>query len=362
MDAEKIKLNLCVEELLEWFDGNRRVMPWRDQADPYCVWISEVMLQQTRVETVIPYYERFIERFPSIERLAEASLDDVLRLWQGLGYYQRARNLLRAVMEVVERFHGQVPPNREAFLSLPGVGEYIAAAVLSISYNLPLAVLDGNVIRVASRFWGIGARPITAVQKQFFRKRLQEEIPHARCGDFNQAMMELGAVICRTRGWQCDLCPLHTRCYAFRNNRVAEYPGASKKKDRPCYIVALAVIRDGCRVLIQKRNETGHLGGLWEFPGGKVREGESPEQAVVRECHEEIGCTFNPRQGLTPFRHVYTHFEIEVHAFVGSIKPYEARSLAGQPLYWMDWAEKSQFAFPAANQKIFSLLNLLFKD
>ena len=351
-----MELNIPIEKLLGWFALNKRAMPWRDQNDPYRVWVSEVMLQQTRVETVIPYYHKFLHFFPNLGSLAEAELDDVLRVWQGLGYYQRARNLLRAAGEVVRRFSGEIPAKREDFLSLPGVGDYIAAAVLSISYNLPLAVLDGNVIRVASRIWGIGSLPIGVKEKRFLRERLEQEMPTGRCGDFNQAMMELGALVCRSRGWLCRVCPLSSSCFAFGSNRVGDYPMVKARRARPSYLVALAVIRDGPRLLIQKRKVEGHLGGLWEFPGGKVSEGESPEQAVIRECREEIGCRFIPQEALEPFRHVYTHFEIEVHAFVGVIDSQEPISVDGQPLQWMNWADRHRYAFPAANQKIFSQL------
>jgi len=314
-------------------------------------------LQQTQVETVIPYYERFIGRFPTLRVLADSHLDDVLGIWQGLGYYQRARNIHLAARQIISQHNGIIPKEREAFLKLPGAGEYITAAVLSIAFNRPLAVLDGNVIRVVSRFWGIRDLPVCSKDKQLLRQRIQLDMPAKRPGDFNQAMMELGAMVCRSRNCLCQACPLRSICFAFNQQLVHEYPARKVRRARPRYRVALAVIRDGGRILIQKRKEEGHLGGLWEFPGGKVKEGEDPEMAVVRECHEEINCEFNPQKALQPFLHTYTHFEIEIFAFIGYLSA-EPRGVSGQPLHWMDPAEKKNFAFPAANQRIFDLLDI----
>ncbi len=357
MDARRIDLRLPNQDLLNWFDTHRRPMPWRLDSDPYRIWVSEVMLQQTQVDTVIPYYERFMLRFPSLKHLADSELDELLRLWQGLGYYQRARNLHRAARVLVSQHNGEIPRELGAFLKLPGVGEYIAAAVLSIAFNSALAVLDGNVIRVASRYWGIDELPVNSRQKQFFRQRLLLEMPRERCGDFNQAMMELGALVCRSRGWSCGVCPLSENCFAREQACVADFPGARVRRKRPRYVVALAVICDDeKRILIQKRKEEGHLGGLWEFPGGKAREGETPLQALVRECQEELGCDFMSDVALKPFLHVYSHFEIEIHAFTGGIFPNTPKPLIGQPLYWMNPAERYRFAFPAANQRIFNEL------
>jgi A/G-specific adenine glycosylase len=356
MDAATIEMNLLVGDLLAWYDSSCRSLPWRRDRDPYRIWVSEVMLQQTQVATAVPYYLRFLERFPDIKSLAGAELDDLLRLWQGLGYYQRARNLQRAARLVQERYDGVIPADRAAFLALPGVGDYIAAAVLSQAFNQPLAVVDGNVIRVASRYWGIDRVLDTPVKKRGLGARLEREMPPDRCGDFNQALMELGAMVCRVRDPDCPGCPLRGNCYAQARGLQALLPPRRQKAPRPRYTVALAVIVDQGRILIQKRPEAGHLGGLWEFPGGKVMTEETPVEAVKRECREEIGCDFVCRNALEPFLHVYTHFEIVVYGFVGEINAQIPVPRLGQPLRWMDWAAREAFAFPAANQRIFQMI------
>lgn len=359
MEMEGIgQMRLPVDSLLAWFDRNRRQLPWRLDRDPYRIWVSEVMLQQTQVETVIPYYLKFMARFPTLGSLAEASADEVLNLWQGLGYYQRALNLHRGVREVCLSHQGRVPVDRKSFIRLPGVGDYIAAAVLSIAFERPLAVLDGNVARVSCRYWGISAQPISRKQKEDFRRRLEGEMPRDRCGDFNQAMMELGAMICRSRNWLCLDCPLAVSCSARSMQKVHLYPRRRTAKPRPRYRVALAVISDGHRILIQKRPAKGHLGGLWEFPGGKVKEGESPRDAAIRECKEELACEFMPRKHFDPFLHRYTHFEIEVYPFLGWIAPETPEAVLGQPIHWMALTERRNFAFPSANQRIFTMLGL----
>lgn len=357
MDAMQLEHKLPATALLTWFDAQRRTMPWRSDTDPYRIWVSEVMLQQTRVETVIPYFERFTVCFPDLKTLARAHPDAVLRLWQGLGYYQRAHNLHRAACLVLQRHNGRIPDDWQAFRALPGVGDYIAAAVLSIAFNRPHAVLDGNVIRVASRFWGIRTPVFSVPRKRWLRERIEKDMTQARSGDFNQAMMELGAIVCKSRAWLCRDCPLNHDCFASMRQLQHQYPQRRARPVRPLYTVALAVIRDGRRILIQKRKADGHLGGLWEFPGGKLKEGESPDQALIRECREEIGCDFEAETALPPFRHVYTHFEIEVHAFIGRIVSGSPQALMGQPLHWLEREERENFAFPAANQRIFRLLD-----
>lgn len=356
MDAQNIEVGLSAEGLLAWYDRSCRPLPWRMDRNPYRIWISEVMLQQTQVATVIPYYQRFLERFPDIQTLAAAELDDLLQLWQGLGYYQRARNFHRAARLVATRHGGVIPEDRAAFLALPGVGDYIAAAVLSQAFNCPLAVVDGNVIRVTSRYWGIGLILDTPVKKRGLALRLEREMPPDRCGDFNQAMMELGATVCGARDPGCTDCPLGAACYAHLRGLQAELPKRKRKAPRPRYSVALAVIEDQGRILIQKRPDAGHLGGLWEFPGGKIKAAETPLEAVVRECLEEIGCDFESRKVLEPFLHVYTHFEIVVHPFIGSIGSKSPVPKLGQPILWMDRAARATFAFPAANQRIFQMI------
>lgn len=270
--------------LLAFYDARSRDLPWRREADPYRVWVSEVMLQQTRVEAVIPYYERWMRRFPTLEALAEADVDDVLREWQGLGYYARARNLHRAARLVRERYHGQIPGDVEALRRLPGVGEYTAGAIASIAFGIPAPAIDGNVRRVFSRLLD---DPDPAPAE--LRRVVAALVPEDRPGDFNQALMELGATVCTPRSPACDRCPVAAVCRARTNGTVAERPRPKPKKALPEDDVATAVIvSPSGRILVVRRPEEGLLGGMWEFPGTAVRAGETPAEAARRAAENAL--------------------------------------------------------------------------
>jgi A/G-specific adenine glycosylase len=340
--------------LLNWFNRNRRDLPWRQRRDLYAIWVSEVMLQQTRVSTVLPYYRDFLKRFPTLKRLATATLQDVLKAWEGLGYYSRARNLWRAARLVRENFHGRIPDDYGQFRKLPGVGDYIAAAVLSISRGLAVPVVDGNVLRVVCRWQGIGDDIRLAATKKKVRSFLCEIIPAAVPGRFNEALMELGALVCLPKDPLCPQCPLRQGCFAFRQGRMGSLPVKSKKRPGPTYRVALAVIVRKGRIFIQQRPEQGHLGGLWEFPGGKCLAAEKPELAVVRECHEELGVGVEALSKLAEVRHAYSHFKVVLHV-------YACRLLKGlpktrQPHAWVKSGELNRYPIPAANHKFFPQL------
>jgi len=274
-------LQRCRAALLAWFDASARVLPWREDRDPYRIWISEIMLQQTQVRQVLPYYERFLARFPDIPSLAAAPLDAVLKAWEGMGYYARARNLHRAAGEIMARYGGRFPQERDVVLGLPGVGVYTAAAILSIAFGRPEVVVDGNVVRVIARLTamaeearGAGRRRIEGMAAAFFDP--------GRPGDFNEAMMELGAVICTPRAPVCALCPVAACCAALKEGAPERYPVKSPRRAKPHHQIAAALIWQEGRLLIARRPEKGLLGGLWEFPGGKQESGESLEQAAVR--------------------------------------------------------------------------------
>jgi A/G-specific adenine glycosylase len=349
-----MKRKTWTERLLAWYRASHRDLPWRRTGDIYAVWVSEVMLQQTRVETVIPYYERFLARFPTAASLAAAPLQDVLKLWEGLGYYGRARHFHRAAQRVVAEHGGRVPTDYEAFRALPGVGDYIAAAVLSIAAGAPHAVVDGNVLRVWARFRGIGEEVRAAKVVRRIREELRAAIPADEPGDFNQALMELGATVCTPSSPRCPLCPLAAECTAFHEGRTAELPVRSVRPAVPHHRIAVAVIRrrDG-RLLIQQRPPEGLLGGLWEFPGGKIEPGETPEEAVRRECREETGLDVAVEAELAEVRHAYSHFSVTLHVFACRAS---GRTRAGRPRRWVRAAELDDLPFPAANKKFFARL------
>jgi A/G-specific adenine glycosylase len=340
--------------LRRWFARHRRDLPWRRRHDLYGIWVSEVMLQQTRVETVVPYYRKFLVRFPSLRRLAAAPLQDVLKAWEGLGYYARARNLWQAARRIAETGHGRIPATIEGFRELPGVGEYIAAAVLSIGRGLAVPVLDGNVLRVVCRWQGIDGDVRREATRRRVRAFLERTMPAAEAGEFNEAMMELGALVCLPKAPLCRQCPLQRGCFACRHGRVGSLPVKGRKRPVPEYRVALALIRRRGKIFIQRRPENGHLGGLWEFPGGKCRQGEAPGAAVVRECREELGAEVQALEELAVVRHAYSHFKVVLHVFIcrktgGSLR-------TGQPHAWVKVQDLDRYPFPAANHKFFPKL------
>ena len=348
-----------IKKLLAWYRKSKRDLPWRGTKDIYAVWVSEIMLQQTQVNTVIPYYHRFLERFPTVADLAGAPEQEVLKLWEGLGYYSRARNLHRAAKHVVEKFNGEIPRIYDDFLALPGVGQYVAAAVMSITCDSPLPAVDGNVLRVFSRFTA-SAEDIrkTSTRDRVF-KELKEIIPLASPGDFNQAVMELGASLCKPQNPKCPDCPLRDECRAYLNNTVAEFPYKSSLPKAPEYNVSIAVILRQGKFYIQKRPSEGHLGGLWEFPGGKAEPGESPKAALLRECKEELGTEVKIIKKLALVRHAYSHFKIKMSVFLCRLEDETVQLPEGPESRWITNDELDQYPFPKANHKFFPALKLI---
>ena len=342
--------------LLRWFAGNARDLPWRRTTDPYAIWVSEIMLQQTRVPTALPYYERFLQRFPTVEKLARARLDTVLKLWEGLGYYSRARNLHLAAQEIVTRFDRRVPQTKDELLTLPGIGRYTAGAIASTAFGKREPIVDGNIERVLCRVFRIRGHPKdSAVQKRIWAIA-EELLPAENAGQFNQAMMELGSEVCVPRNPRCESCPINGICEAKRHEEQDALPQRSVKKPLPSHTVVVGVIyRDG-RILIDKRKPQGLLGGLWEFPGGKVQPGESLEAALHREVQEELAITIQVEQPLIVVDHTYTHFRIRMHAFECTHVSGEPRCITCDDFKWVRPRDLGRYAFPAANHKIIQTL------
>ncbi len=314
-----------VHALLEWYARHGRRLPWRAaRPDPYAVWVSEIMLQQTRVETVEPYFRRWMARFPTVAHLAQADEQEVLRLWEGLGYYRRARQLLAAAREVMRRFGGRLPAEPAALRTLPGIGPYTAAAIASIAFGRDALALDGNLRRVLARFFGIDTPIDTPQGQRELEARAHGLWPPGRAGDFNQALMDLGALVCTPRAPQCPACPLRPWCAAYAQGRVATLPRKRARQAVPHHTVVAGVARRGAAVLLAQRPAHKMLGGLWEFPGGKVEPGEDLPTALRREWREELGVDIAVGATLGTFRHAYTHFRITLHAL-------EVRILHGEP-------------------------------
>lgn len=345
-------------KLLNWYKGSHRKLPWRDIQNPYYIWVSEVMLQQTQVETVKPYYQKFIQEFPTAEALAKADLQEVLKVWEGLGYYSRARNLHRAAKMVAEELGGEVPDDYQQFRQLSGVGDYIAAAVQSIAFHQPYAVVDGNVKRVLARLFAINTAVNDAKSNKIFQQRASGILNQKKPGEFNQAVMELGALICRPQNPLCEKCPVATFCAAFQSDMVAKYPVRKKRKPAPVYHIAVGVVSKNGKILITKRKESGLLGGLWEFPGGKIKDGETAEEACIREIKEEVNLKIEVMDYLRQVKHAYTHFKIVLDVFrcryiSGKVK------LDGAVDYrWIKPDEIEKFPFPKANHKFIPLIEI----
>ncbi len=354
LTSEKFDLNVEIfqKRLADWFEKNRRDLPWRRFRTPYTVWVSEIMLQQTQVRSVAEYFTRFVAKFPNIESLAQAPLQDVLKVWEGLGYYSRARNLHRAAKMVLERFGGQLPDSKEAILQLPGIGPYTAGAILSLAFGVPEPVLDGNVIRVLSRVF-LFEEPVDSSKGKATLWQLAEELlPSEAPGRHNEALMELGATVCTPREPECAVCPVRDFCGAFSTERQAELPVRNPRKKTPHYHVAAGVIWKDGEILITLRPTDKMLGGLWEFPGGKCLSGETLETCLQREIREELNLTVRVGRHFMDVKHAYSHFKITLHMF-------HCEFLGGRPklngvddFRWVQPKQLRELPFPAADVRV----------
>jgi len=323
-DADKIK-SLLNRQLLVWYKRSQRSLPWRKTSNPYRIWISEIMLQQTQVDTVIPYYHRFLKAFPTVSSLARAPLQDVLKVWENLGYYSRARNIHAAAKVIVEKFGGQIPDNWEEIKSLPGIGFYTAGAILSIAYGKALPAVDGNVRRILCRLFTI-RKPVDDAREQKQLQNLAASlIPARHPGDFNQALMDLGAMICKAKNPDCSRCPVADLCQARRHNFQNVLPITRKSPAIPHRQAAAAVIRNSKgMLLVVQRPTSGLLASLWKLPDGFIKSDEDMEKSLRRSVKEELGISIKPEIHLVSVNHTYTHFRITLQA-------YECRLLKGTP-------------------------------
>ena len=341
------------QHILDWYEKNRREMPWRNDKDPYRIWISEIMLQQTRVDQAWPYFERFISLFPTVYDLAKADQQQVLKAWEGLGYYSRARNLHAASKMIVEDYNGKLPEEYNEIIKLKGIGPYTAAAITSIAFGKPNAVVDGNVIRVITRYFGIeddvrSGRTTKQVQEHV-NKLISQEHP----AEFNQGLMEIGSLVCTPTKPKCGECPISYECVATKTAKTDSIPYKSPAKKKPHKHIGVGIIEDeNGKVLIALRPENVMLGGLWEFPGGKQEESETIQQTVERELKEELGVEVHAYKEFMKLKHVYSHFSITLHAFNCKLLSGTPKPKSSQEVRWVEISELEEYPFPKANKQL----------
>ncbi len=348
-------LSVIIEPLLEWFKKNARVLPWRQEVTPYRVWVSEIMLQQTRVEAVKPYFERFMNRLPEVEALAECPEEELLKLWEGLGYYNRVRNMQKAALQVMEDHGGVLPADYEKLLKLKGIGSYTAGAIASIAYSIPVPAVDGNVLRILTRV----SADDTDIMKQSFRTEVEKQLRELMqnkaifqeelSGMFNQALMELGATVCVPNGApDCEVCPWNGFCRAYLEDRISELPVKAKAKERKIEKRTVLVIRDGERVAIRKRPAKGLLAGLYELPNV---EGSYTQEEVLLLV-KEMGLSPIRIQPLEQAKHIFSHIEWQMDGYGILVEEIEFREedvKDAQKLIFVEAADSEEkYAIPAA--------------
>lgn len=344
--------------LLAWFKKYQRKLPWRGIDNPYQIWVSEVMLQQTQVKKVVAYYERFIERFPDVQRLANAPLQDVLKVWEGLGYYARARNLHKAAQYIIKELDGEIPSDYATFRKLSGVGDYSAAAVQSIAFNTPYAAVDGNIKRLLARLYLMEAPINETSSAKLFQQKADDLLDRKEPGLFNQAMMELGATVCRPQSPTCLICPINQFCEAFHAARQNEFPRRRPTAAVPEHYIAAGVIYKGSEVLIVQRPLDGLLGGLWEFPNGRIDENETAEDACIRHITDVVNLSVTNLQYLTRVRHAFTHFKIVVDVFQCKYQSGEVVLNGPIDVNWVEVAALQDYPLPRATHKFLDKLIL----
>jgi len=310
----KVKKNIQ-KKLLQWYRKNGRDLPWRRTTDPYAIWVSEIMLQQTQVATVIPYYKNFLKSFPTVRDLAKADLSKVLRAWEGLGYYSRARNLHRASQIVSNHYHGAIPDQLKDLRTLPGIGRYTAGAILSIAFNKEAPVLDGNVKRVLSRLFAIADPPGRGNTEARLWHLSESLLPKGHASSFNQGLMDLGATTCTPKEPRCSQCPLRDLCKGKASGEPERFPTKAIRKKIPHIEAVSAVILKNRKVLLQQRPPEGLLGGLWEFPNWKNEDNRGLRFKLKNYIKKDMGMIVEDRGVIGTFMQTFTHFKLTLHVF-----------------------------------------------
>ena len=352
-------LDSIAERILSWYAKNKRDLPWRDTANPYFIWVSEIMLQQTQVETVIPFYQHFLSTFPTVESLAEASLQEVLKAWENMGYYARARHLHAAAKEIAGRMGGKIPSTYEKLMDLPGIGAYTASAILSFAFGERRPAVDGNTRRVVCRLFVVQDLVEQPGTKQRIQELARDMISSVDPAEFNHAVMDLGATVCTPRNPSCVVCPVQDVCLAFEQGNQEALPVTRKKRPVPHKHMTAAVIADAKgQLLIVQRPNSGLLGGLWKFPGGFKGPEETLEGGLIKRVREELGIRIEVQDALGSVDHAYTHFRITLHAFRVQRRSGRPKALDCQAYQWVRPNHLADYPFSKADRKIIAQLRI----
>ena len=346
-------MEIFQQSLFNWFHKNSRNLPWRKSYSPYQVWISEIMLQQTQMDRVVVYFNKWIKRFPGVASITGAGEEEVLKLWEGLGYYSRARNIIKTAKLLIENHQGKLPADHQALIGLPGIGPYTAGAIMSIAFNREYPLVDANIERLFARLFNLGKPVKDKKTHTFIWQKAKELIPRGRAREFNQALMELGALVCIPQNPRCKICPVAAHCLAFSLDLVSKRPVPGKPSKTIFIEMATGIVEHDGRMLIQKRKPTGVWPNLWEFPGGRLEPGETPEMALVREYLEETELTVGNLRKITTVQHSYTIYRVTLHCYFCSLLDgrHEPVLHTAQEYRWVAPEELSDYAFPAGHRK-----------
>nr|WP_163340142.1 A/G-specific adenine glycosylase [Desulfopila sp. IMCC35008] len=351
------------EQLLCWFRSNKRVLPWRKTYNPYHVWVSEIMLQQTQMERGIQYFTKWIQRFPTLDSVAEATEQEILKYWEGLGYYSRARNLHRAAGILKNQYGSEIPCDIVSLLDLPGVGPYTAAAISSIACNKDVSLVDANVARIYSRIFDIDKQVKSGPGRKAIDKISQELIVPGQMRFYNQALMDLGGLICIPGNPRCSKCPISFHCLAFERGTISQRPVSTKKKKNVSIRMATGLLVHRGRIFIQQRQVGDIWAGLWEFPGGQMENGEHPEQTVVREYLEETRLRVRVTGEITIVTHSYMHYRVTLYCYYCELERESEPVLTAADRYrWIGMAELREFAYPAGHRKLLEYIETNEQD
>ena len=347
-----MKKNYLGQLVVKWYKKENCNMPWRINSDPYSIWISEIMLQQTQVKTVIPYYNNWMKKLPNVDSLANSHIDDVLKLWEGLGYYSRAHNLYYSAKEIIKKHNGVFPNSYNQLIRLRGIGDYTASAILSIAFKKKNPVFDGNIRRIFSRLFTLKKDSQIIIKA---KTEMLKYMDDCNPSDINQAMMDFGRLICSPKKPQCGICILNQVCKAHITNNVSSYPELKKRSIKPVYNVAVGFIIKNNKILISKRKKNKLLGGLWELPGGKKKKREPLLNCLKREVLEELDIKIDISQKIGNIKHKYSHFDVNLTGYTCYYNQGTPKPLNSDGIKWIQFNEIKNFAFPKSTLKLFNL-------